>query len=569
MHRKLATILVGDIVGSTHQMEQDEEAAIRRFSDCLSTLSNTVQRHEGRVFNQAGDAVLAEFRSPVNALRAAMTARGELGTLPGSGPQDMRFGLHLADVVEIDGDLRGDGVNIAARIQSTADPGTIDTSQSLFDQVRRNSPCIFDDIGERELAGVTEPMRIFRVRDEMGRFRMKPSEPMATQPKSRRAHSIAVLPLSSAGSADSEQRALAEGITEDLIFELGRMKQLFVISSSATHGLSEHDTVAIGSILGVRYVMSGSMRSLGSNLRLNLNLAETETGRVLWSERIQRPFEEFLEIMDEVAARVTATVTGRVLDADTNIARKRPAETLSAYEFYLRGLDYHRRGGVTDENIHKAMHWFEKAISADKTFARAQAMWVCSAASLADYDWDDGRKRVQKALELDPNDPEANRIMGSILMQEFKFDASLSYHRKAMELAPNDAYVLGRCAAFHIFNGEPELALDILDRAAQLDPFLPGWITEERIAALYSLERFDEVLEAARDRAYQTRRSRLYRAASRVALGEMAEARTVIAEALGYNPDLTLQYLRDTEFYRDTNVTEALIDRLRQAGLPD
>lgn len=568
MHRKLATIMVGDIVGSTRQMEQNEEDAIQRFSECLGAVTQTVNQHEGRVFNQAGDSVLAEFQSPVNALRAAMVARGKLNAIYNSRAVDMRFGLHLADVVEVDGDLRGDGVNIAARIQATADPGAIDASQTLFDQVRRNSPCIFDDIGERHLAGVSEPIHLYRVRGEIGYYRTQPSEQRGSRPLAKRPHSIAVVPLSIASSADPDQSVLAEGLTEDLILELGRMKQLFVISASASRGLPNRDPATIGTDLGVRYVLTGSVRALGSRLRLNLTLLGTDDGRVIWSDRIQRPFDEFVDMMEDVAARITATVTGRVLEADTNIARKRPAETLTAYEYYLRGLDYHRRGGVTDDNIRTAMTWFEKAISADGNFARAQAMWVCSASWLTDYDFDDGKRRVERALELDPNDPEATRIMGSILIYEGKFDAARQYHRKAMELAPNDAYIVGRCAAFHNFAGEPDTALELLDRAAELDPFLPVWITEERIAAYYQQGHHEKVLEAARSLPFQTRRCRIYRAASRVALGDLEGARKIVAEALGNNPDLNRQYIRENEVYQDQDILETLVSRLEAAGLP-
>lgn len=568
MRRKLATIMVADIVGSTSKMEADEEGSVQSFADCLNMVSRQVGSLEGRVFNRAGDCVLAEFPSPVNALRAAMAARGALSKIQGSSPADMRFGIHLADVVEIDGDLRGDGVNIAARIQSGADPGAIDASASVFDQVKRNSPCIFDDLGEKNFAGVSSPLRIYRVRGQMDTHRKQLSESRPNAQVAKRPHSVAVTPLAVASSANEDQRFLAEGITEDLILELGRLKQLFVVSASASMALMEREPSLVGSELGVRYVLSGSVRTLGSSIRLNLTLTETDDGRVVWSDRIQRSFDDFIEIFDEITARVAGTVLGRILDADTVAARNRPPESMTAYEYYLRGLDYHRRGGVTDENIRQALSWFDKAIDADPNFARAQAMWVCSASWLPEYDWNDGRARTARALELDPNDAESNRIMGSILVKEHKFDAARPYHKKAMELAPHDAYVIGRCAAFHVFAGEPEVALELLEKAEQLDPFLPAWIIEERIAANYCLENHAEVFEASGNLPFQTRRSRLYCAASRVALDDLETARSVISEALSENPTLTQSYFRIGETYRDREVLKKLIARLEQAGLP-
>ncbi len=568
MQRRMAAILVGDIVGSTPQMEADEEGAVRRFASCLDAVSDRIGAHEGRVFNRAGDAVLAEFQSPVNALRAAMSARGALATVDAAGPKDMRFGIHLADVFDVEGDLRGDGVNLAARIQSAADPGAIDASGSLFEQVRRNSPCVFDDLGDKWLKGVSEPIHIYRVREQMDRHRLQGS----TGPQrvlARRPNSLAVPPLRVASSADEDQRFFAEGLTEDLILELGRIGRLYVTSRSASMTLETSDPVEIGRALGVRYALQGSVRSMGARLRLNLALVETEEGQVLWSERIQRPADELFDVMDEITARVAATVFGRVEEANIAAVRRRPPESMTAYESYLRGLDLHRRGGVTDDNLRAAAGWFSRALEADPNFSRAQAMYVCAAAGLPEFELAEGERLTARALEMDPNDPEANRVFGSIKMYQAEFEASRAYHDKALALAPNDAYIIGRCAAFHLFAGEPERALELLDRAEALDPFLPVWCTEERVAALYSMARHDDALAAARTLPFQTRRSRLYRAASRMALGDVDRARRLVAEAVAENPGLTADYVLGNEHYQDADVMRTLLDRLRAAGLPD
>lgn len=567
MHRKLATILVGDIVGSTAQMERDEEAAVRRFQDCLGAVSQTVQDHEGRVFNRAGDAVLAEFSSPVNALRAAMEARGALARVDASSPSDMRFGLHIADVMEVDGDLRGDGVNIAARIQSGAEPGAIDTSRMLVDQVRRNSPCIFDDLGERSFKGISEPIQIFRVRDEFGSHRWQPRRESNAHAPGKRPNSIAVAPLS-ASSADDAQQALAEGLTEDLVVELSRVSRLFVVSSTASAAIAGMEPQAIGDRLGVRYVLSGSVRLIGDRLRLNLSLTETEAGQIVWSDRIQRPFGEFLDMMDEITAKVSATVTGRMLAADTDVARRKPAGSLTAYEFYLRGLDAHRRGGVTDDNIRESMKWFDKAVEADPNFARARAMWVCSASWLDDYDWDEGRRRLRAALEVDPDDPETNRVLGSILIWEGRYDEARAFHEKAMRNAPNDAYILGKSANYYIRVGDCDRALALLDKAEALDPFVPVWLSELRATAYYMQGRYEEALALLKGLPYQTRDSRLYRAACHVALGDVATAQGIVRTAVGMTSGLSQSYVRQREPFQDEAVRDELVARLAEAGLP-
>ena len=241
----------------------------------------------------------------------------------------------------------------------------------------------------------------------------------------------------------------------------------------------------------------------------------------------------------------------------------------TAYEFYLRGLEYHRLGGVVDENLRQATRWFERAIEADANFARPRAMWVCARSGLPEFDWEDGERRTQRALELDPNDPEANRVMGSILMHRGAFDASRKYHEKAMAQSPSDAYVKGRSAAFYNFSGEPERALQLLDEAAELDPFLHVWCVEERVAVLYNLGRFRESIEAALHLTFQTRRSRLYRAAAHAALGETARACEIVAEAIANAPDLTTDYVEFQECYRDPVTKRKLIELLVSAGLPE
>ena len=241
---------------------------------------------------------------------------------------------------------------------------------------------------------------------------------------------------------------------------------------------------------------------------------------------------------------------------------------MTAYEFYLRGLGYHRLGGVLDENLREATRWFERAIEADENFARPLAMWVCARSGLPEFDWEGGERRTQRALELDPNDPEANRVMGSILMHRGAFDASREYHEKAMALSPSDAYVKGRSAAFYNFSGEPERALQLLDQAAELDPFLHVWCIEERVAALYRLGRFREAIEAALRLTFQTRRARLYRAAAHASLGEADRARQIVAEAIASASDLTTDYVENHEFYRDPAIKQTLIELLVAVGLP-
>ena len=289
---------------------------------------------------------------------------------------------------------------------------------------------------------------------------------------------------------------------------------------------------------------------------------------MVWSDRLNDNLQNLIERMDDLVARIASTVLGRVEDSDIAAARRAKPESMTAYDYYLRGLAYHRLGGVVDENLRQALYWFDRAIEADPEFGRPLAMWVCARSGLPPIDLGVCERRVQCALELDPNDPEANRIMGSIQMHMGRFDAARRYHEKAMELSPSDAYIKGRSAAFYNFAGEPERALELLDQAGELDPFLHVWCVEEGVATLYALGRYREAIEAAVRLTIKTRRSRLYRAASHAALGEDVRAREVVVEAIAMCPDLTTDYVLAQEYYRDSTITQTLIARLIRAGLP-
>ncbi|MBW9112434.1 adenylate/guanylate cyclase domain-containing protein [Rhizobium cauense] len=570
MQRKLATIMVGDFVGSTPAMETDEEEAITRIDAALETVRKVVQRHDGRVFGTAGDALLAEFSSPVNALRSAIEARAEIAALPGSSGGDMRFGLHVADVVVVGSDLRGDGVNIAARIEASAPPGAIEVSGLLYDQVRRVSPCGFQDVGERRLKGIVEPIRIYRVTELIDRhvFQFAPTRSTPSAAQAPRTNSIAVAQFDVAPGAVADQSFLAEGITDDLTLELSRLKGVFVSSRSAATALTTKDPVEIGRLLGVGYVISGSIRQAGDDLRINIALMETCEGLVIWSDRIKRPFHELLDVMDEIIARVAATVSGRIEQSELAAARLKRPENMSAYEYYLRGLDHHRLVGVSDTHIHEAMAWFERSMTADPGFGRPFAMHVCSWSNLPSFDLQRAEQQVAHALALDPTDPAAHRIMGAIKMKSGDFVSARYHHSRAQELAPNDAYILGRSAAFYVYAGEPERALEMLDRAEALDPFLPVWITEERVAALYALDRFDDMMRVALTLPFQTRRTSLYQIAASMACGNAERAELLVRQVLSLDPGLSAVYIRMQETYADESVTETLIARNCDAGLP-
>jgi adenylate cyclase len=572
MKRRMAAIMVGDIVGYSAMMERSEETTLARLAVCEAVVERNVAEFDGRIFNKAGDATLAEFASPINALRCAVGIGVELATAreENEAPLKMRFGVHLADVAERDGDLLGDGVNLTARLQQGAAPGAVWVSGSLFDQVRRNSPYSFDDLGERAFKNLSGPVRVYQVRGEIGAHRLQSAPTRAAGDAAKRPSSLAVMPFRVAGGADEDQRFLAEGLTEELIVELGRFRRLRVASRSASFGIADttSDPIKVGDALRVHYVLDGQVRKLGKDLRIALTLADTESGAVVWSDRFALASDQLWDALDKTAAKIAATVVGRLEDASLIALRRRAPENYEAFECLLRGIEHHRLGGVTDDNARESIKWFTKAIEADPNYAAAYAWRVCAASWLPEFDFDAALGDVRKAIQLDPFDAESNRILGFMEFLNGNDEAAKALSARARQMNPTDAYIKARSAAIMTFLGDPEFALTLVDEAENLDPLLPVWCVEERGVALYALGRYSESLEAFESLVCPTYRSRLYRAACLVSLGRATEAGKLCLEAVAGYPGMTVARFLDKERFRDAALRQQLGERLAQAGLP-
>ena len=575
MERRLVAILAADVVGYSKQMEVAEERTAEDLAACQSMIAQTADRLGGRVFNTAGDSAVVEFSSPVNAVRCGVEIQREnhAGDVTFGRPSrlSLRIGVHLADVIVSGDDLIGDGVNVAARIQEAAEPSSVFASQSIFEQVRRNSPYVFEDLGLHTLKNISEQMRLYKVVGNMPTHRYQTGHAVS-HPSARtiRQGSLAVLPFDVAGD-DEEQRYFADGLTDDLIVELARFKKLFVSSQSASSSYEPKtvDPRVVGRELGVKHVLMGQVRRMGDQVRISVRLIDAENGENLWAERYSRPWTELFDLLDELVARIAATIVGQVETAGIAAVRRKRPEDMEAYDCLLRGLEYHRLGGVTEDNIREAVKWFERAIEADPDYGIAYAWHVCSASSLPDFDNDKGFKYARKAIELDENDAEAHRIMGAYQMKKGNFEASEHHHCRAMELNPNDAYIQARTAAFYTFNHQPERALELIAEAEALDPFLPVWCLEEKGVALFNLGQYEEAISALNRLAFQTFRSRSYAGACAMALGDQERSRKALAEAVSISPDLTVAKLLNRESYRYPDDAARLRTFLIEAGLPE
>jgi len=572
--RKLTAILSADVVGYSRLMGDDEESTIRTLTIYRSAMTVLIHQHRGRVVDAPGDNLLAEFTSAVDTVTCAVKIQRELAErnaeLSDERKMHIRIGVNVGDVVEEKDRIYGDGVNIAARIQEAAESNSVFVSQSLFEQVKRQSPYRFEDLGLHSLKNISEQIRLYKVIGDIPthRFLSSPSKKHASAAGVREA-SIAVLPFEVTGG-DENQQYFADGLTDDIIVELARFKKLFISSRSAssTYGTQGIDPRQIGRELGVKHILEGQVRRLGNQVRISVRLIKVQSGEHLWAERFDRPFDELFEILDELVSHIVGTIVGRVEAADMAEARRKRPEDRTAYDYLLRGLEYHRLGGVTIDNPRKAVKWFDRAIAADPNYGLAYAWQVCATANLPDFDLDEGMKYIQKAIELDENEAEAHRIMGAIQMLYRDFETAEYHHRRAMELNPSDAYIKARSAAFYTFKGEPTHALELIEAAVAQDPFLPVWCIEERGVALFALRRFEEALSALGAMPFQTFRSRCYEAACRMSMGDQAGASVAVAKALKVHPTLTASEFLHKETYQDREQISHLRDLLLAAGLP-
>ena len=531
-------------------------------------ISDIIQRHRGTLLAPKGDGLTALFSDPAKALLCAMEIRDAGAADEPDVEGALRIGLHAAAGSAAGEDVDPQRRATAYRLGHAAEAGRIEASEAFFARARRTSPCFFEDLGDIDRRPDGSLGRVYRVSRNMVRHPFQASHVVADPSPPVRESSVAVKPINVLGPEAEDQAYLAEGLTEDLILELSRLRHLFVSSRTTVAALEGRDPVEIGRMLGVRFVLSGSLRRSAGMVRLNLSLSEAGEGRIVWSERFACAFDELLDLVDDIGERVAGSVRARIEHEQIAAARLKRPENMTAYEHYLRGIWHHRMGGVTSEHTRKAVEWLKRSIEADPAFARPRAALVCAWSDLPDYDDAIGVMHVDEALKLDPTDPEAHRIKGIASAIQGDFDAGRYHHERAMAMAPNDAYIVGRSAAFYSFVGEPEKALELLDRAEMLDPFLPVYVVEERLIADYGLGEFESVLVEARRLPFQSRRSSYYSAAALHALGREDEAAQVMREALSADVGLSLDYVLSQEHYEDRAFLDHLLARLHSAGLP-
>jgi adenylate cyclase len=544
IERRLAAIFAADVEGYSRLMSEDEVGTMETLTSHRAVVDRLVAQHRGRIANTAGDSLLVEFPSAVEAVTCAMEAQAALASANEGVPEGrrlrFRMGVHVGDVMVKDGDLFGDGVNIAARLQGLAEPGGVCVSAAAREYVRKALPVIFDDLGPQTIKNIEEPIRAFVIAPSAaGTAGSTPSRvaagratPLADRP------SVAVLPFTNMGG-DPEQIYFSDGITEDVITELARFRELLVIarnSSFAFRGKAV-DVRAVGRALNADYVVEGSVRRAGERVRINAQLVNAASGAHLWAERYDRPLEDVFAIQDEIARGVVATVAQRIQEATEVAARRRPPQDIRAYDLFLQG---NRLSDVfTPDAQDQAQAYFEQARELDPTFARAYTglAWLYLNRAIdagvgvpraRDPHRIEARRLAEQALMVDPTEPRVQSTLGYIYLTWREFDWAERHLDLARAMNPNDATIQIYWAFVQACLGRPEVGLPAAELACRLNPRHPGWYSYYLSRILFLLRRYGETAAMLERRTFETPtrhpRDVAWRAAACAYLGRSEEA---------------------------------------------
>ena len=497
--RRLAAILAADVVGYSRLMEHDEAGTLTALkARRREVLAPLVAQHHGRLVKVMGDGVLVEFASAVDAVECAVEVQKRFAETNRSLPEAcrivLRIGINLGDVIVEGSDLYGDGVNVAARLENLAEPGSICVSGSVYDQVKRKLASGFDDLGAQAIKNIAEPVHVYRVREERDEPEQKPL-PLPDRP------SIAVLPFDNL-SGQPEETYFSDGITEDIITGLARFRSLFVIARNSSFAFRGKpiDIAEIGRKLGVSYLLEGSVRRAGDRVRITAQLIEAATGAHLWAERYDRSLDDIFAVQDEVAQMIVAALFGRIQEAGvsdrTDTDRQPYGIRLSAA--WPRSLQDLRRGRqpASLRDVREG----DRARSALRLgafvsrFGAGHDAWFCHCACRGSgRGVHGGKTRGRTRPTGKPLPP--NTIDNLPLPTRIRHGRA-PCSRRAFDLNPNDADAMVTKGRLLALRGRPEEALDWVDAAVRLNPLHPPWYYNQFGIALYSLRRFAEAAQA-------------------------------------------------------------------------
>jgi TolB-like protein/class 3 adenylate cyclase/Tfp pilus assembly protein PilF len=627
MERRLAAILAADVQGYSHHTERDEEASTATLRLYRAVVEEAISAHKGHIFSSAGDGVVAEFPSIVEAIRCAVEIQNEIvernESVPEKERMQFRIGVNLGDVIAEENNLYGSGVNVAARLEQLAEAGGICVSQTVYDQVRKIIEIPFQDIGEHRLKNISDPVHVYRIAAEplpwsrrifsranirrglgvaagalvlflavaAGSYYLR--QPAALwdavqgDPAALPEHpAIAVLPFDDM-SPTHDQQYLADGITEDLITGLAKIPELLVTARTASFAYKGKDIRQLRKDLGVHYIVDGSIQRSDHDLRVTARLIDSSTGRELWSESYDRQIENIFAIRDDITRSIAGTLgglSGKLAKAEVARLSGKDPNSFTAYDYLMKGwYEWHK---FTPESNAAARDLFEQARTIDPDYARAYVGLSWAYANDYDYEWTSDYAKTLKltldmastAVRLDPNDYQAHWALGWAYLYHRQHDKAVAEYARARELNPNDAELIAEMANLLIFLGEPKQAIEHAKEGIRLNPFHEAWYDEylgwayaEAGMPKEAIEVFQKTIDLqnpADDQLWYF--PAIAAAYADVAVGRPDDARKIVQTLLSRKPKYSIFESVSRAFpYKTKELSDRYVNAARSVGLPE
>ncbi len=582
--RKLAAILYADVAGYSQLTGDDEDATHRKLSESLDLITQTIEANRGKVMHFAGDAVLAMFNAVIDACYSASLIQDQLLTLNAELPEgrklEFRIGVNLGDVIEDRGDIYGDGVNVAARLESIGDPGGICISASVYDQIKGKLDLRFEDMGERELkniAGKTRSYRIIRKSSGVTDRGLASSvgEPFDVPAKP----SIALLPFQNM-SDDPQQEHFADGLSEDIITMLSRIPDLVVIArnSSFIYKGRAVDVREVGRNLRVGYVLEGSVRKLGQHVRITAQLIDTQNGDHIWAERYDRDHGDTFQIQDEITREIVVALSVKLTYGEEFRVWSEYTSKYETWELFQRGMAEQLK--FTQEAHSRALGIARQLRKLEPTFVYSKIFlgWVLQSGARygfianAEAAAGEAEKLAREVLAEEEDNGDAHALLGYILANQARLAEAIVHGERALELGPGVATNHATLAISLLYQGEHAACLSRMKKAIRLTHYAPDWFLAVLGDAYRSSGEFDDARRVFEQLAARMPGSlmALIRLASVYGdLGESERARRVVNELLAINPDFSVgEYMKGMPLRLDTD-RASLSNALLMAGVPE
>jgi adenylate cyclase len=581
--RQLKSIVFADVAGYTRLMQENEVTTQRGVSELTALFDEACREFGGEMLEIRGDGIFALFKSAVNSVLFANTIQERIAAYNEKYEDDrkihFRIGIHLGDVLQDEKFHFGDSVNIASRIEGIADPGGICISSAVYQQVKNAGELGYENLGLHQLKNIREAIEIFRVTSDTNTA-MRVSSPrkqLFEKPKTEESHevrpSVAVLPFKNI-SGGPEFDYFSDGVTEDIITNLSKFHNLFVISRGSSFVYKDRNLPAkqIGQELDVRYIAEGSVRTSGNRMRISVQLVDTETDQTLWTERYDRNLDDIFEIQDEISAIICNATSVKISGEENFRLSRLLPNSLEAYDNLLKGQQHVFR--YTKDDMRQARSLYEAAASIDPRYGRALAAiaqtlnfeWLFSWADESETTLDYALSIAHEAVSLDQGDARGYAGVGFVSLYQKKHDASIKAYERALQLNPNDADVISELADTYGHSGRSEEAVTLLKKAMHLNPFYPDEYLWNLGGAYYTLKQYENAIDAVNQMNNPTEGSRIL-AASYAQLGQLDIAREHAQKTLQAHPDFSLdkwQAMMPDKFAEDSM---AFVEGLRKAGL--